>query len=82
MVEGGAEKSPLPPLPFSRAWNVKRHNQFLLERQLEQFKTLSELTEISVSELMRRMFDHCLRADVLNTIVPAMSGHMEISLQR
>ncbi len=61
---------------------MRRFNQYMPERQIEQFRALAQQTEIPVSELMRRMFDHCFREEVLNTIVPALSGRLEVQFQR
>ena len=48
------------------------------ERQHRDFQSLKEQTELSIAELMRRMFDHCLQTNLMNEIVPNMSGRLTV----
>ena len=43
------------------------------------FEQLKQQTGITVSELMRMMFCHCMTPPVLNEIVPCMSGSLSVS---
>ncbi len=61
---------------------MQRINHFVPERHVEQFRSLARQTEIPVAELMRRMFDFCLKPDVINVIVPSMSGQVRLDCHR
>jgi hypothetical protein len=60
-----------------RMLNV-RFNHFWSERQADTLELLKEQTGLTKSEIIRRMFDYCCSAEVLNTLVPAMSGHLRV----
>lgn len=55
----------------------QRYNQYLEVRQVATFESLRDHTGITVSELMRRMFDYCFQESVMNQIVPCMSGQLK-----
>ncbi len=57
---------------------MQRINHFVPERHVEQFRSLARQTEIPVAELMRRMFDFCLQKEVLDRIMPSMSGQISL----
>ena len=48
------------------------------DRQMGMLREVSEQTSLSVSEVMRRMYDHCLQPVVLNQLVPSMSGQINV----
>lgn len=52
------------------------------ERQKQQLLEAKEQTGLSLSELLRRMMDHCLTTGVMNELVPSMSGRLEVRAQR
>jgi len=56
----------------------KRYNQYMETYQIDKFESLRNQTGISVSELMRRMFDLCLTDNVVNQIIPCMSGQISV----
>lgn len=47
------------------------------DRHRDKMETLQSQTGLTLSELMRRMFDYCLQPQVLNMLVPCMSGQMQ-----
>lgn len=53
---------------------MQRFNLFVPDRILSGFLSLSDKTGYSTAELMRRMFGHCLQDQVLDVLVPEMSG--------
>lgn len=57
---------------------MRNYNQRMPERQIDALRALREQTGLSVSELIRRMFDYCIRDHVFNEIVPAMSGQVSV----
>lgn len=50
---------------------------YLPERQLNDFRQLSQQTGESMAALMRRLFDHGLQEHSLNQIIPSMSGYLK-----
>ena len=50
----------------------------LPERQKDELRRRSEMTGLSVSELLRRMIDHCCQETVMNSLVPSMSGRQNV----
>lgn len=48
------------------------------DRQGEALHELAEKTGLSISELVRRMVDHCSREQILNELVPSSSGYLRI----
>ena len=77
MVRGGADGSALIYLPdnvYVEPTHMTRFNLFIPDRQLNTFYKLSQDTGLAVADLMRRMYDYCLREPVLCDIVPCMSG--------
>lgn len=48
----------------------------LPERQLQDYRDLSERTGLSIAEIIRRMSDYCFKETTLNILIPAMSGHL------
>jgi hypothetical protein len=51
---------------------------FLTEHQKKAFTSLSEAVNLSVSELMRRAYDHFLHEETLNQQFPTFSGFLDI----
>lgn len=58
---------------------MSRFCLYLLDRQIDQMQQVKDKTEFSISEITRRFFDHCLQTNVLQELVPTMSGHSFIS---
>ncbi len=50
----------------------------LADRHSERLRDLSEVTQLSQAELLRRMMDQCFQEKVLNELVPAMSGQLSL----
>lgn len=59
--------------------NSKHFNLLIPERQWEHLSNISTQTEIKISELMRRILDYGLKQQVLNEIIPSMSGQIKIN---
>lgn len=55
---------------------MKRYNFFLPESQIDFLKRISDLTGISVSEIIRRGLDYLCKNDSLNELIPIHSGQM------
>lgn len=57
------------------------HNErvcfMILGRQRELISRVSQTTQLSQSEIVRRLFDYSLSSEHLNKIVPMCSGRME-----
>ena len=51
-------------------------NTKLPDHQENAIKRLKEQVGLTYSELVRRMFDYSLRPQVLNEIIPSMSGQL------
>lgn len=49
---------------------------YVPERQLDEFRHLSAVTDEPIAEIMRRVWDYGLRETVLNEIIPCMSGQL------
>lgn len=47
--------------------------------QQEALNWLSDKTDLSFSELMRRWIDYGLQETVLNEVIPSMSGNLQIN---
>lgn len=61
---------------LSRQEQMRRFNQFLPERMIEEVHSISESTQVSQSEVIRRMLDYCFREEVLNEVFPVQSGQL------
>ncbi len=48
------------------------------DRQRDGLRVVSVETGLSVAEILRRMVDFCFRDEVLNQLVPCMSGQVNI----
>ncbi len=48
------------------------------DRHRNGLREMSDQTELSVSELLRRMVDHCFQPAVTNDMLPCMSGRITI----
>lgn len=59
---------------------MERLNFFFPGRQAEGLRSLAHQTELSSSELLRRMVDYCLKGNVLNELVPQLSGNISLSI--
>lgn len=57
---------------------MKRYNFFLPESQMDFLKKISELTGISVSEIIRRGLDYLCKTESLNELIPIRSGQMNM----
>lgn len=55
----------------------KQYSHWIPDQQMARLRSVSTETGITVSELMRRMYDYCLQGKVLNELVPAMSGQIQ-----
>lgn len=49
------------------------------ERQMSDLRELSTITELSMSELLRRMVDYCVRTEAMDRVVPCMSGRLQVN---
>lgn len=56
-------------------------NCYLPDRHQQMLRTVSDRAEMTYSELIRRMLDYCSQGDVLNKIVPSMSGQWGTELK-
>lgn len=57
-------------------------NFYLPERQMQRLRSVSSQTDLSVSELMRLMFEHGLQPKVLNRLLPTCSGQIVLETGR
>lgn len=53
---------------------MKLQNLLMPERQPVALKLVSEQVGLTVSEILRRMVDHCLQPKVFFEMIPAVSG--------
>ena len=49
------------------------------ERRMEALRRVSSQAGLTMSELLRRMMDHCFQERVVNELVPAMSGTIVVA---
>lgn len=42
--------------------------------QVATLRAIQEATQIPISEFVRRVFDYCLRPEIVNELIPTMSG--------
>lgn len=54
-----------------------RINIYLPVKQMESLKDIALRLGISYAEVMRRINDHCLQAEVTNQVFPTISGYMQ-----
>lgn len=58
---------------------MRQYNQFMTSDSLEFLHEVSDETGLTVSEIVRRMVDHCSRASVLYVVIPErFSGRIQI----
>jgi hypothetical protein len=55
---------------------------FLEHRQADSIAAVADQAGMTQAELLRRIIDHGLQEQVLNALVPPMSGQMSTSLRR
>lgn len=56
----------------------ERPSLFLIGRERhEALRHASEISSLSMSELLRRLFDHAVRTQALDHVVPACSGSFQ-----
>ena len=59
--------------------NARFHGlQHLPEQQVKALHDLKELTGLTMTELSRRMIEHCLKEQVLNEVLPCLSGQLRL----
>lgn len=56
-------------------------NQWMPDHQCDALRALSRRSDLTMSEWLRRMVDHCLQEPVLNGLLPSMSGTLAASLR-
>lgn len=59
-----------------------RFNFFPSDDRMAGLRMLSDKTDLSVAEVLRRMVDHCCREDVLNELFPRCSGRLDLGVSR
>lgn len=70
-----------PALSPGKAW-MKRYCIFLPEHRIETLQALSQQTGWLTSEWIRAMLDHGCQEEIVNELMPAMSGQMFLGLQK
>lgn len=50
----------------------------LRKDQVSTLRSIQEQAQIPVSEFVRRVFDHCLRPEIVNELLPTISGSVVI----
>ncbi len=50
----------------------------ILDRQADALKSVTRQTNLGLAEFVRRCLDHCLQERVLNQLVPALSGQLQL----
>jgi hypothetical protein len=54
----------------------QRMNFILPDRYAQELRQVAQQTGLTLTEVLRRMMDHCLQGPVLNQLVPCMSGSL------
>lgn len=54
----------------------RRYQQVWTGHQADELERLKQLTGLPKTEIIRRMFDHCVQESVLNQLVPTLSGSL------
>ena len=57
---------------------MERLNFFATSGEVSKLRLLSERTEFTLSDWLRRMIDYCLQDRVLNELLPSMSGSVSV----